>query len=408
MRETRSFNCSECGAPINFEGERLQVKCAYCGNMVLVPEELRARPAQAAPQVVIMPAAPMTTLDSATAKKVAGGVGCSVVLTALIPLLILGAVAYFVINNVLPGAKSLTDGLTTRLPTIQASPTPGFARLESSFAGQGTGPGLFQDVRLIALDGQGNLYAAEYDTLRIQKFDNAGQYVSGWTIDEQPTIDAYRKRGPDAIAADADGHVYALWDRSLLKYDGASGELLARFALENGELGSHMIVYKDTLIAFADTGFDDTLLWIDTNSGQVVRRVPKLLSSIADDDLFADQMKLAVDGLGNLFVLYSFPDKHQGVYRFSPEGQYVDRFSPRPEGGSLSPTVEGIAVDNQSRVYVGHTLQISVFDTDGRFLHAIPGELYENVSSEFRIDQNNNIFVLNRSAVKIFKLSVTQ
>jgi len=65
-------------------------------------------------------------------------------------------------------------------------------------------------------------------------------------------------------------------------------------------------------------------------------------------------------------------------------------------------------VDNQSRVYIDHTWQISVFDTDGRFLHAIPGALYENVSSEFKIDQNNHIFVLNRSAVKIFKLNVTQ
>ena len=415
--EAKTFQCSTCGAPVTFGGDQLQVRCVYCGATVIVPEELRPRPSQAAAQVIIVQAEPTVTIDSEAAQKVARGAGCGVGVMVAVVLLI-GILVFFIAAPLpgmvtranIPGLRDLPN-LSTSVPVISQilpTPTPSFARLETSFAGKGTGDGLFQDVRHIAVDGKGNVYAVEYDTLRIQKFDNTGKFVLGWTIVEKPTIDAYRKRGPDAIAADAEGNVYALWDRSLLKYDGNTGKLLARFALEKNELGQHMVVYKNTLIAFANNGFDDTLLWIDTTSGKIVRRAPKLLSSIADDNLFASHMKLAVDGLGNLFVLYTFTDKHQGIYRFSPEGKYLNKFSARPDPNDASGILESLAVDNQSRLYVSRTSRITVLDAEGRFLRAIPSDVYEHVHSEFAIGRENNIFILNRSAGKIFKLSVVK
>lgn len=221
--EAKTFQCSTCGAPITFEGDRLQVKCQYCGSTVTVPEELRPQPPIASQVVIVQ--APTATLDAETASRMARGAGCGVGGIAVAVLLI-GVIAFFIAAP-LPGMVSRTNipwlrdlpDLPTGVPVVSKllpTPTPLFARLETSFAGKGTGDGLFQDVRHIAVDGQGNVYAAEYDTLRIQKFDGAGKFVLGWTIDEKATIDAYRKRGPDALAADADGNVYALWDRSLL------------------------------------------------------------------------------------------------------------------------------------------------------------------------------------------------
>jgi hypothetical protein len=113
-----------------------------------------------------------------------------------------------------------------------------------------------------------------------------------------------------------------------------------------------------------------------------------------------------VDGLGNLFVLYTFTDKHQGIYRFSPEGKYLNKFSARPDPNDTSGILESLAVDNQSRLYVSRTSRITVLDAEGRFLRAIPSDVYEHVHSEFAIGRENNIFILNRSAGKIFKLSV--
>src|SRR5438128_1607019 len=42
------FACPSCGASLSVEGEQTYVKCGYCGNTVIVPEELRSRRVTAA------------------------------------------------------------------------------------------------------------------------------------------------------------------------------------------------------------------------------------------------------------------------------------------------------------------------------------------------------------------------
>jgi uncharacterized Zn finger protein (UPF0148 family) len=46
MTKTKSFKCPSCGAPLEYEHlEALTVRCPFCSNSVIVPEELR-RPGQ--------------------------------------------------------------------------------------------------------------------------------------------------------------------------------------------------------------------------------------------------------------------------------------------------------------------------------------------------------------------------
>jgi len=56
-----TFKCPSCGGPIDYEAARLTtdtpsltVRCPYCSNSVIVPEELRAQ--QATPQPAAPPA----------------------------------------------------------------------------------------------------------------------------------------------------------------------------------------------------------------------------------------------------------------------------------------------------------------------------------------------------------------
>ncbi len=39
---SQRFNCPSCGAVLEYQGDEPAVRCAYCGNAVVVPEELRA------------------------------------------------------------------------------------------------------------------------------------------------------------------------------------------------------------------------------------------------------------------------------------------------------------------------------------------------------------------------------
>ena len=41
MSDAKSFNCPECGSPLMPDGQAKEVKCAFCGSTVIVPEELR-------------------------------------------------------------------------------------------------------------------------------------------------------------------------------------------------------------------------------------------------------------------------------------------------------------------------------------------------------------------------------
>ena len=49
MANGRVFECPSCGAKLTTDGTQVQVRCESCGNVVTVPEDLRVKPAAAAP-----------------------------------------------------------------------------------------------------------------------------------------------------------------------------------------------------------------------------------------------------------------------------------------------------------------------------------------------------------------------
>lgn len=50
----KTFDCPSCGAGLNYEGGDHIVRCAYCGNAIIVPAELRSEPPQSQPAIVTM------------------------------------------------------------------------------------------------------------------------------------------------------------------------------------------------------------------------------------------------------------------------------------------------------------------------------------------------------------------
>src|SRR5689334_21187593 len=52
MSTVRSLTCPSCGAALSVDGNSPEIKCAYCGNTVVVPPELRAHTPEQPPVVV--------------------------------------------------------------------------------------------------------------------------------------------------------------------------------------------------------------------------------------------------------------------------------------------------------------------------------------------------------------------
>ena len=155
MAETRDFQCPNCGSPLMTDGTQNEIKCAYCGSSVIVPQELRT------PVVRPVQVYPVFSQDYGNADQVAkqmgqvGKVVAGVTISAVLaPIIITGivflviavviAVVFLNINksvdsvtqNVIPTAiyalaedtatpaPSLTPVPPTPIPTPTLAPTP--------------------------------------------------------------------------------------------------------------------------------------------------------------------------------------------------------------------------------------------------------------------------------------------
>lgn len=107
---------------------------------------------------------------------------------------------------------------------------------------------------------------------------------------------------------------------------------------------------------------------------------------------------LAVSGSGHIYAL---DRSERSVLKFAPDGKYINRFGGAGDGVGQLRSPQGIAVDGQGRIYVcdvGRAIQ--VFDANGRYLESFaPNE----VIFEIAINDQNEIFASQRNRHKIVK-----
>jgi sugar lactone lactonase YvrE len=114
---------------------------------------------------------------------------------------------------------------------VQKFDTSGQLMLE--WGANGTGPGEFIGPSnggpdSIAVDGSGNVYATDPGNYRVQKFDPRGNFLRAFgSIGQGP---GQFISGPYGLAVDGVGNVYASdLTGTVQKFDGSSGRVLARW-----------------------------------------------------------------------------------------------------------------------------------------------------------------------------------
>jgi outer membrane protein assembly factor BamB len=413
------FACPTCGASLTTEGDKTYVKCGFCGNTVIVPEELRSGrvvpPQMSAPVVMVQlgdqqsyPArrsCSLITILLGVFVLVAVGVAASILAFQAGPQVSIPSAPIRLSTSVrVAGPEStrtatlLPDGSTAVAGAVSATPSPtalvtGFAQVLLSFGDEGTGPGFFQDPRGIAVDNNGSIYVVEYSTGRIQKFDENGKFLKSWVVDGSkgmPTLD---------LAADRSGNVYAIRGGQIMRYSGADGKLL-------GKVGNSANFYQDITV-LADGGFlvmavtlDDDLIRLDAQ-GREISRIRKLVSSQTEEPE-SSGLDVAVDGLGNLFVL---SEHSAAVFKFTAAGKFVNRFGKTGDQPGQFRAPGSIAVDGQGRVYIGDFKGIQVFDSDGTYLDLIdfaPG----TGAVRSMVFTDKNVMFVTMGSNKVFKLAL--
>jgi streptogramin lyase len=258
----------------------------------------------------------------------------------------------------------------------------GLAQVAFTFGRQGIGPGQFTDARYIGVDGAGNVYVAEHtEGSRVQVFEPAGQFVSLWTPDN---TDAY------VVSLDAgrQGTVYLVQQGEIDRYDGLTGEFLGK--VTRPRIGGGF----DDVVATPDGGFvaaGSRILSRYSSDAELLWSVDEPIESQTGDSELSPHV--AVDGLGHIYVLGSF---HNAVFKFSPEGKFLDQFGGDGDGPGQFRAPDSIAVDGQGRVYVGDIKGVQVFDSSGRYIGLIE---VDGVPFGLAFNDDDELFVAAREQV---------
>jgi LSD1 subclass zinc finger protein len=448
------FKCSSCGGPLQYDGGAITVRCEFCSNTVIVPEELRqsyGRPPSAVPfmdqmrnlkqmgQLIregnkiqaiklyretfgvglaeakdaVEKLSSGHPVEVARAYEVAGQhyqaaqqpfgtypqptgssmKGCSpsviiavVILTALV---VVGAslVVYMGMGRTYPPAITSTDKPgTTRTKDPGADYSTGFARPVLKFGTEGIGPGQFKDVRTVAVDGEGHIYAADYTGGRVQVFDADGKFLTQWMVDpKMPLL---------KLAADRKGTVYIVQSGDINRYEGMSGTPLGKVAVGGRGFDDVITTADGGLVAVQDS---EDLVRINS-SGEVVSVIKDSVSGQSGDSEL--DAKVAADGLGNLYSMGRFND---AVFKYSPSGKFITRMGGEGNEPGLFRALGAIAVDGQGRVYVTDIKGIQVFDSNGRYIDVFKPEKGGAFGLVF--NDKNELFVAARTQIIKYRLN---
>jgi len=276
-------------------------------------------------------------------------------------------------------------GIWARINPIAAG------KVTLQFGKEGTGPGYFTDARFVSVDNNGHIFVGEFEGGRVQVFDEKGNYITQWKATGEETGDVYMA----GMAADRYGAVYTVVGSLLYVYDGMTGNLLGRFDHPDGWGFDDVTVTPDGSIVAAWYKNRDDLIRFDRN-GQINLLVENAIGNVTDDSEM--EMKVAVDGTGNIYTLACF---NEGVFIFAPGGKYISRFGSRGDAQGQFTSPRAIAVDNLGKIYLSDFPGIMIYASDGRYLDTLP---VDGAVMGMAFDDQNNLYVVADKQVLRFNL----
>jgi streptogramin lyase len=382
----KTFDCPKCGAPVTCDPNLSTgtAVCAYCQSQLALPEG--DRPARVLPRIDIN----IGPQAAATASK---ALWIGALVPIVIVVLVLGVVLA-VTFGIRSAIKSAIAPITKRSTNTGTSsgpragePANAFAKQVQTFGSEGIAPGMITDARTIAVDGKGQIYVGERSGGRIQVFDPTGKFVSQWFADQKmPLL---------ALAVDRKGTVYLAQGGFINRYEGDTGKSLGQLSYSQRGFDDVTIAPDQGLVCALYYGRDDIVRF--DSSGKVVRTIPAAISTAADRSEL--NTRVAVDGRGNIYALGGFTNS---VFKFSPEGKFLNRFGPPGrQPGQISGAM-AIAVDNQGRVFVSDTKGVQIFDSDGRYVNVFKPD---GIASGMVFNDQNELLIVSRSKVMKFVLN---
>jgi streptogramin lyase len=366
-----TFECPKCGAPVSYQPDTFGggvVKCAYCQSQLSLPHHGQ-------------PARIISQIDINVGPQVTAGARKLIWFLVLVPLVIIIVVMAGVFGALAPLMKSV-GSMGGANGGGAGGGSNSFANVVQTFGSEGIGPGMMTDARSIGVDGQGRIYVGEYQGGRVQVFDRDGKFLTQWMVD--------RKMPLRGLAADRNGVVYIAQRGKITRYQGDTGQALGDLVYSGGDGFDDVRTSLDGGLVCAWYRGNDNIVRFDAH-GKELSTITKAVSTAADRSEL--DTRVAVDGLGNIYALGTFAE---AVFKFNPEGKFVNRFGGSGHQPGQFTAAHSIAVDGKGRVFVGDIQGIQIFDADGRFLTVVK---VDGPAFGMVFDDKNELLVAARSKV---------
>jgi DNA-binding beta-propeller fold protein YncE len=221
--------------------------------------------------------------------------------------------------------------------------------------GQGSGKGQFDDPRALAVDTVGNIFVADTNNGRIEKFSPNGTFVTSIATTD-----------PNGIAVDRVGNIYVaeIGSKHRVQKLGPDGTLIADWT--PGLYGPRKIAI----------GPDDSIYVVDSGRNRIVKFSPdgQILASWGSDGSGDGQFRglssVAVDAANN--KVYVADPINSRIEVFDSNGKFLSKWSVLEWREALG--YEDLAIDpDRGRLYASsaHLSAILVFDLLGNRLGAL-------------------------------------
>ncbi|GAP09773.1 protein containing NHL repeat [Bellilinea caldifistulae] len=330
-----------------------------------------------------------TPLNNQQTARIAKGAASIFAFSSCLTFLIISLVSLLTVGIVFWALVS--DGGPLESWWLTVNPF-GRERVVLSFGKEGIGNGSFDDPRHIAVDPQGNIYVSDYRSGRIQQFDPQGNFLNLWIEEGTPQASTSNKPTIFSLAVSRDGILHIVHDGAIYRRNVADGSSLPPIQLERTSI-QQVFLTSTGKIGIVANGDDLALL---NANGEVEWMVKHAIENVAGESELTAY--LSGDGLGNFYLAGSFTE---GVFKYSPEGKFLNRFGSGGDAVNQFRAINAIQVDSQGRIYVSDIKGIMIFNLDGQYLRTLP---VPGVAFGMAFGQDDRLYlVTNQPGVLVYQ-----
>ncbi|MDI6809674.1 MAG: hypothetical protein QME66_11940 [Candidatus Eisenbacteria bacterium] len=280
-----------------------------------------------------------------------------------------------------------------------------------SWGSRGSGDGQFASPWGIAVDGSGNVYVADTQNNRIQKFTSDGVFVAKWG---STGIDTLQFLGPMGIAIDGQGHIYVVDSgNNRVQKLTDTGVFVVSWGSDTG--GKYGPLIAPTSVAVDGSGF----VYVTDSGNDRVQKYGSTGTSMwawgssgTGDGQFNSPKGIAIDWTGLVCVVDSGNNR---VKKFNSSfGQYSSGWGSYGNGDGEFNGPRGIAVGPGGHIFVtqgespSYGSRIQKFKWDGTFVASTgahgSGVRQFNSPRGIALDGSGRVYVADSGNNRIVRL----